>query len=142
MHGSGFSPAPAGASTPNVDGETIVINGSGDLAVNPNISSITYGSTITPADASAFQIYRCILTGDVTVEVPTGTIDGSRIELWLTASGGARNVSFNASIIVPTSSAFTSPFSLTSGKKVKCLLEYDATLNGGQWELTSFIPGY
>lgn len=119
-----------------------VSGGGGGGSASPTPVSITYAATITPVANSSPSLYRCILTGAVTVNPPAGGADGNVVILWLTASGGARNISFAGAIVVPTSSSFTSPYSLTSGKKAKILLQYDATLNGGQWELTSFVPGF
>lgn len=108
--------------------------------INPYVT-VTFSSTLTVA-GSADLNYRCSLTGDVTIATPTSPADGAEVKFWLTASGGARNITFAGGIVVPTSSSFTSPFNLASGKKAKAMLQYDSVLNGGQWELTSFIPGY
>jgi hypothetical protein len=104
-------------------------------------SSITYAATITPA-SGANVTYRVIMTGNLAINLPTGASDGDRIKLWLTASGGAWTVTPNASYVIPTSSVLTFPVTVASGKKAKLLFEYDGTLNGGQWEVTSFINGY
>ena len=105
-------------------------------------SSITYASTITPVGSASLSIYRVICTGNLTINLPTGGLDGNKIRLWLTASGADRVVTLNASFKIPSSSTFSSPVTVPNGKKLKLLVEYDGTLNGGQWELTSVINGY
>ena len=104
-------------------------------------TTIAYAATIAPASAGDVT-YRVILTGPLTLNLPTSGADGDRVKLWLTASGADRVLTLNASYKIPSSSILVSPVTITSGKKAKLLLEYDATLNGGQWEVTSFINGY
>lgn len=130
-----------------------VSNSDGTLTISPTTGavvaslkrtpvSVTYASTITPTISGALSIQRIIATGDLTINIPTGGTDGANLELWITASGGDRQLTLKAGIKIPTSSVFTSPQTISSGKKAKLLLQYDATLNGGQWELTSFVNGY
>ena len=128
----------------NSDGTIEVSSPTGNPVVSLKRTpvSVNYDSTITPSISGAFSLKRIIATGDLTIAVPTGGTDGANLELWITASGADRSLSLNAGIKVPTSSVFTSPQTISSGKKAKLLLQYDATLNGGQWELTSFVNGY
>ena len=102
---------------------------------------IAYAATIAPVSA-ADVTYRCVLTGAVTIGAPSGPTDGDSVVLWLTASAGDRAATLGVGIVVPTSSAFSGPLTITSGTKAKLLLEYDASLNGGQWELTDWSNGY
>jgi hypothetical protein len=92
--------------------------------------------------SSGNAFYRYTITGNMTLAEPSFGQDGHRIKLWVVASGADRVLTLNSLIKIPSSSAFTSPVTILSGKKAKLLLEYDASLNGGQWELTSFINGY
>jgi hypothetical protein len=68
------------------------------------------------------------------------------MRLWFTASGTSYTLTFNGNIVFPTSSALSNsvgtPYvaTISSNKKAKVLLEYDAVK--AQWELTSFINGY
>ncbi len=109
------------------------------LSTAPN--TLAYAATLT-IDASAGSNFRCALTGNVTIALPTNPSDGASINLWLTASGANRTVTLNAGIVIPISSVYTSPITITSGKKARYKLQYDSTLNGGQWELVSFVNGY
>ena len=124
------------------DIESAISAGGGGSGPSRTPITITYALTITPVGSASVSVQRCLLTGDVTINAPSSPADGNNVELWLTASGGARNISFQASIVVPSASSFSSPYNLSSGKKAKALLQYDAVQNGGQWELTSWIPGY
>lgn len=128
----------------NSDGTLSLVTTSGAVvgSLKRTPQTVTYNSNITLSAPASFQLYRILATGDITFAKPTGTVDGANIEIWVTASGADRNISFLSDIVVPTSSTFTSPKTIASGKKAKILLQYDATLNGGQWEITSFINGY
>jgi len=103
-------------------------------------------STVTLTDAGSFQIFRTTTTLlYVFLSTPTASppSDGSNVEWWVTnSSGTASSIAINSNFVIPTSSSFSSPYSLAGGKKAKFLLQYDAIKNSGQWELTSFVPGY
>jgi len=103
--------------------------------------SVIYASTVT-LDGSQNTHSRIIATGDVILAPPSSPADGVQLNIWVTASGGARNLTLDAAIVVPTSSTFISPAIIASGKKSKVILEYDATINGGQWELVNYLDGF
>lgn len=60
------------------------------------VQTITYAATITP-DATLGVHFRVTMTGALTINVPTGGIDGQRILFELTASGAQRVVTLHAS---------------------------------------------
>lgn len=124
-----------------MDGEDAVFGPPGSpgpqLANTPVTAA--YATPLVVA-AAYYVVYRCVLTGDVTIGLPTGGTDGNSVTFWLTASGAVRNVSLNAAIVIPSSSTFTSPQAIASGAKASIMLQYDATR--GKWELVSFINGY
>lgn len=103
--------------------------------------NLTYSVSVTPVSLRN-GVYRCIMTGDMTLNDPSSPQDGDRVVFWLTASGSDRDIDLDSSIIIPTSSALTFPVTITSGKKARLVIEYDSTLNGGQWEVISFVNGY
>lgn len=105
------------------------------------LSTVTYASSITTQGAKSAK-YRIIATGNLTINVPSSQNDDVELQYWVTSSGGAYTLSLASGIVIPSSSSFTSPYTMTSGKKVKVMLQYDGTLNGGQWELTSLIGNY
>jgi hypothetical protein len=104
--------------------------------------SVPYASTITLAASNASQLYRILATGNLTLAPPTGKIDGAECTVWITASGRARTVALGSSIVVPTSTSFSFPVTIPGGKKARFVLQYDAVLNGGQWELAGFASGF
>ena len=122
-------------------GEVLPSHWNASHVINNAPTTLTYAATLAPA-SSGDIIYRVILTGNLTINLPTGPQDGDRVKLWLTASGAIRTVSLNSSIIIPTSSVLTFPVTIANGKKARLTLEYDATLNGGQWEVVTFVNGY
>jgi hypothetical protein len=132
-----------GVQTNVLSGEVVLLKpqASGSSTPSTAYSTLTYAATLT-IDSSTGSNFRCALTGDVTIAMPTNPTDGTSINLWLTASSANRNVTLNAGIKIPTSSVYTSPITIASGKKARYKLQYDSVLNGGQWELISFVNGY
>lgn len=61
-----------------------------------NVATVAYAATITP-DASLGNELRIVATGSPTIAIPTNGTDGQRLLFVVTASGGARNVTMNAS---------------------------------------------
>ncbi len=78
------------------------------------------------------------LTGNVTINPPSNGFEGATIKFHLTASGANRNLSFNASILIPSESSFTSPKTLNSGELYIVQIEH----NGTNWMLTTLVGGY
>ena len=122
-------------------GEVLPSHWNASHIINNAPTTLTYAATLAPA-SSGDIIYRVILTGNLTINLPTGPQDGDRIKFWLVASGADRAVNLNTAIKIPTSSVLTFPVTITSGKKARLMLEYDATLNGGQWEVVTYVMGY
>ncbi|OYW74633.1 MAG: hypothetical protein B7Z37_16925 [Verrucomicrobia bacterium 12-59-8] len=102
-------------------------------------SALAFAPTLT-INAPSERFHRIPLTGDMALAAPTSGADGVRVRLWLVASGGARTVTLDAAIVIPTTSTLTSPFTVASGTKTKLLLEYDASRSA--WEVASYIAGY
>lgn len=78
--------------------------------------SITYATTITP-DASAGAHFRCIATGNLTVNAPVGGTDGQTVIIRIKASGADRTIAFSGNDV----DAITLP----SGKWWRGELTYD-----------------
>jgi len=101
--------------------------------------SLSYSSTMSLANTNDVNIYRIQATGDLFLDTPTGTKDGSNIEVWV--YGTNISMSINPSFKVPTNSSYTNPYIISgSNAKVKVLLQYDGFKT--QWELTSLIGNY
>jgi len=99
---------------------------------------LTYEATVTPSIVDGL-LRTTSLTGDVTLNEPTGADLGGVSWTWyVTASGAARNLSLHANIIIPSDSSFTSPKTLNSGKTYVLQLRYI----GSSWCLTSLVGGY
>ena len=96
------------------------------------------GANITPVITNG--LYRKYsMGGDFTLKAPVTTpAEGMRWECWFTASGADRALTFDAAILIPSDSGFTSPKTLTSGKTYVVLLKY----NGSAWMLTSIVGGF
>jgi hypothetical protein len=100
--------------------------------------TLTYTSSVTPASSSKIT-YRMSMTGNLTINAPSGASDGDQVEFWLTASGAARTVTFSFAKI-PSSSTLTSPVTIAAGTQGELMFRYDATLGG--WKAARFVNGY
>jgi hypothetical protein len=60
-------------------------------------SALAYSPTLR-FNSSDVQFARCALTGDVEIAPPDDAFDGIAVELWLTAVGADRNISFDPAI--------------------------------------------
>ena len=100
--------------------------------------ALTYGATVSPVSGTKI-VYRVVLTGNITINAPSSATDGDQVEFWLTASGGARTVTFSFAHI-PSSSTLTSPVTIASGTQGELMFRYDATL--GAWKAARFVNGY
>jgi hypothetical protein len=63
--------------------------------------TLTYAATITP-DATLGSHFRCVATGNLTLNSPTGGVDGQTVTVRIKASGGTRTVSFEGGIAAAT----------------------------------------
>jgi hypothetical protein len=109
-------------------------------AVSNTPVTLAYAAEITPASSGRIT-YRVTMTGDMIINAPSGAADGNQIEFWLTASGGARTVTFSSSWArIPSSSTLTSPVTIASGTQGELMFRYDSVL--GAWKAARFVNGY
>jgi hypothetical protein len=88
-------------------------------------------------------IYRVNLSGDLTLNAPTGAADGDLISYWFYAGNkSSRTVTLGSGIVVPSTITGASPLTIALNKKAVYTIRYDNLLNKGQWELVSFQNGY
>jgi hypothetical protein len=109
----------------------------GSLVPSVPYSAFPYSSTITPINNSNITV-TC--TGNLTINPPVNSTNGSMVRMWIVASGADRTVSLNGSIRIPRTSTFTSPQTILSGEKARLTIQYDA--NKSIWELITFVNGY
>ena len=102
---------------------------------------LAYFSTNT-ANFMDGQYRKCIMTGDMALNGPTNAVYGSIWTCYLTASGGARNLTIPASVLVPSDSGFTSPKVLSSGLTYIVQYRYGLSTSGTNWLLNSVLGGY
>lgn len=91
-------------------------------------TSLTYASTVTP-DCDDGLSRSVTMTGDMTINAPTNAVDGMRLRIKLLASGAPRELTFHASIKMPTGSTYEP--TVASGATRIIELEY----NGTAWML-------
>lgn len=99
-----------------------VTSGGGDTAP----TSITYAATVTPvfADGPNRQI---TMTGDLTLNGPTGGSNGSTWQVRLIASGAIRTITLGTDIITPTDTTFNGAVASGSTRLLQMLY------NGSKW---------
>jgi len=100
-------------------------------------ANVTYASTVTLTPNTNI---RLILTGNVALVNPVTAGDGDIIRIWATASGANTNVTLDANTVIPTTSVFTSPVTITNGQKARISMQYDSVRL--KWELVAFVNGY
>ena len=91
-------------------------------------------------DAHKYNLVSVMLSETTTLEAPTNPINGSRIEWRITATGGDQTVNFGAGITIPSSSAVTSPITVSNGKTTLILIEYNSYYN--VWMMVAYIDQY
>lgn len=104
------------------------------------ILTVTYTATITP-NASITDILRVTLTGNVIMNVPTGTfVDGQQIQYELTQdSTGSRTISFGTGYGFSTD--LPSPTLTTTANKTDILgFEYNAVV--GVWRCMALLHAF
>lgn len=62
--------------------------------------TLTYGAVVTP-NATQGSNFRCVATGDLTLNAPTGGVDGQTITVRVKASGADRALIFEGGIVTP-----------------------------------------
>jgi hypothetical protein len=87
-----------------------------DRAITDPIT-LTYASTITPPAAQG-SLFRVAATGDLTLNDPTGGVDGQWLRIEVTASGATRTL---------TLAGITGTIAIPSGSKWAGDLGFDGT---------------
>ena len=97
-------------------------------AVTYPVTALTYSATLTP-DCNDGLSRSVAMTGDQVINAPTNAVTGMVMRLFMLASGGARELTFNAAIKTPTDSTYEA--TVASGATRRVDLEY----NGTAWML-------
>jgi hypothetical protein len=79
--------------------------------------TLTYATTITP-DAATGALFRVVATGNLTLNDPTGGVDGQWVRVEITASGASRTL---------TLAGITPTVTIASGARWAGDLVYDGT---------------
>ena len=109
----------------------------GSLATEPPYTFGSVSGTIT-LSASNGILQSGTISAASTLAVPSGGITGSRMEVWLAASGTGQSLALASGIAIPSGSSITFPQELTGGKLYILLLRD----TGSEWVLNSFVGGY
>lgn len=88
-------PLPAQGDTDWIDWANQVHTETTRLSPRFGVITLTYGASITPNAATGVH-FRLSATGSPTINLPSGGVDGQRLLFEITASGGARTVTFAA----------------------------------------------
>ena len=143
------SRTPAQAKASLAIAESDVANLTTDLAAKAPLASPTFTGTITGArsvmtpqaqsvtttlaiDASTGDSHKITATGNPAMAAPTNGVDGQKLLVEVLASGGARTVTLNGSIVLTSNLSAT--LVIASGKVGILGLRYSA-LAGGVWVL-------
>jgi len=108
------------------------------LPADSPYTTATYVTSYTPITNTNVRI---ITTGTLTINAPSGGVDGDMVRMWITASGADRTVILNTSTLkIPTSSATPSTFTVANGSKTRVSIQYDA--DRAKWEVVTVVIGY
>ena len=134
----------------NITSSTGVVMVNGNKVITDNLTSsivIAYtpvntgnisGSTVIDYSIGNFQ--QVVLTDSSSLMPPINGTIGSRLELWLKATGSNQELSLDAAIVIPSDSAVSFPKTLTMDKTYIMLLR-QAT-DGSTWWLSSLVGGF
>lgn len=89
-------------------------------------TTLDYTSTLNPVLADGFN-RQVAMTGNVTLNGPTGGSNGSLWQIRLIASGGSRTITLGTDIVTPTGTTFSG--SVASGSTRLLQMMY----NGTKW---------
>ena len=97
-----------------------------------------YEATLAVNAATLFA--RIVLTGDLTLLPPTGAeVDGARLQLWLLAEGGDRNLYFDGAIGLGFNLA-PQPYIIDAGTTYVLKMRYDLPRN--LWSLDGLMDSF
>jgi hypothetical protein len=108
-------------------------------SVAAGVVTITYAATITPV-ATAGNHFRCTLTGNVTLNAPTGGLDGQKItvELLQDATGG-RTLTLGTGFGLGT---YITTVTLTTTANTRDYLALIFNATSGNWDVVGLVHGY
>jgi hypothetical protein len=133
---SGAAPLASPTFTGTLTAATLTVTGPvtfGDIVIKtPQTQSVT---TTLAIDASTGDNHQITATGNPAMSVPTNGTNGQMLMVEVWASGGARTVTFNGSIVLST--GLTSTLVIASGKVGFIGLRYSTLTGSGLWTLIS-----
>lgn len=89
-------------------------------------TSITYAATVTPVFTDG-QNREITMTGDLTLNSPTGGSNGSTWQVRLIASGAIRTITLGSNIVTPTGTTFSGAVASGSTRLLQMIY------NGSKW---------
>jgi hypothetical protein len=89
-------------------------------------TSITYAATVTPVFTDG-QSREITMTGDLTLNGPTGGSNGSTWQVRLIASGAIRTITLGTNIVTPTGTTFSGAVASGSTRLLQMIY------NGSKW---------
>lgn len=103
-------------------------------------TSVSYASTVTPNIGTTTLLIIGALTGNITIENPTGTpFDGQKLYLRLIQDGtGGRTVSWGTAFHLPAGGSYD--LASGAGLMTRFLFEYNAATSN--WDVIGNLPGY
>jgi hypothetical protein len=107
----------------------------------PRVNTIASAASVTPDVDTQDAIVVTALAENLTVNAPTGTpVSLGKFLLAVTASGGARTVTFNAAFQNPAGSELTNPVTIPSGTETIFAFLYKPATS--KYRIVSAIPGF
>ena len=99
-------------------------------------------SLITTPDYNDGNFRKCNLHGDILLYGPSNPVTGSVWTCYLTVDNTNRNLTFPASILIPSDSGYINPKVLTANLTYVIQMRYGVSQSGDKWCLNTVIGGY
>jgi len=102
---------------------------------------LPYALISTP-DYNDGSFRKCNLYGDILLYGPSNPVIGSIWTCYLSVDSVNRNLTFPASVLLPSDSGFTNPKVLTAYLTYVIQMRYGVSQSGDKWCLNTVIGGY
>jgi hypothetical protein len=124
------------------DGTTLNVSGRAQFTqVFPTVVSLGNQSANISTDVYLGQVFNVTLTGDVTLDNPTNSVDGVTVRWRIKQDAvGGRTVTLGSDFVIPSSA--TSPLAFSTAANSIDILGATYYAADNKWHIIAFVPGY
>lgn len=120
----------------------LVVGGTAQFnQVYPTISSLGNVTGTVNTNATVAQVFNMTLTGNITLDNPTGGIDGVTVRWRIQQNNtGNKGVTLGNKFVIPSTATNPLPFSTAANAMDILAATYHAARD--KWDIIAFVPGY